>query len=67
MIGALGTILGSAGQNIADFRLGRKGPGETAICLVSLDAAIDDDLLGEVEALPQIRQVKRLVFENVSS
>ncbi len=30
-IGALGTILGDAGVNIANFNLGRVGPGQGAI------------------------------------
>ncbi len=62
MIGALGTILGNAGQNIADFRLGRIAAGETAVCLVALDAPMNDELFAKVEKLPQIRQVKRLSF-----
>ncbi len=62
MIGALGTILGDAGHNIADFRLGRKESGDTAICLVALDAHLPDELFAKVEALPQIESVKRLKF-----
>jgi D-3-phosphoglycerate dehydrogenase len=62
LIGAMGTILGNAGQNIADFRLGRLEAGETAVCLVSLDAPVPDDLFAKVKELPQIRQVKRLSF-----
>lgn len=61
MIGALGSVLGEAGQNIADFRLGRKGDG-TAICLVSVDAPIDDALFEKIKALPQIESAKRLAF-----
>jgi D-3-phosphoglycerate dehydrogenase len=62
MIGALGTILGDAGHNIADFRLGRKDGGGTAICLVALDELLPDDLFAKVEKLPQIESVKRLKF-----
>ena len=36
-IGALGTLLGNAGVNIATFNLGRKAQGGEAICLVSID------------------------------
>lgn len=61
MIGALGTILGDAGHNIADFRLGRKDD-TTAICLVSLDQEIPDDLFKDIESLPHIRNAKRLKF-----
>lgn len=62
MIGGLGMILSDAGQNIADFRLGRVGAGKTAVALVSLDAPLADDVFAKVEALPQINQVKRLSF-----
>ncbi len=62
LIGGLGTILSDAGQNIADFRLGRKTTGDDAICLVSLDAPLSDELLAKVKALPQIESVKRLSF-----
>ena len=62
MIGALGTILAEANQNIADFRLGRHGAGETAICLVSLDEPLSDDLFEQVSNLPQIRDARRLSF-----
>lgn len=62
LIGGLGTILGDAGQNIADFHLGRDRLGGTAICLVSLDAPVADELFRKIESLPQIKQVRRLAF-----
>lgn len=63
MIGALGTLLADAGQNIADFRLGRKEQkGGTAVCLVSVDAAIDDALFKDIESLPHVESAKRLKF-----
>ncbi len=62
LIGRLGMILADAGQNIADFRLGRIKEGETAICLVSLDGPLSDDVLKEVQALEQIENVTRLRF-----
>lgn len=63
LIGGLGTILADAGQNIADFRLGRKEAGQEAVCLVSLDAPLSDDIFAKVEKLPQIQSVKRLQFK----
>jgi D-3-phosphoglycerate dehydrogenase len=63
MIGALGTLLADAGQNIADFRLGRKEKkGGSAVCLVSVDDAINDKLFKDIEALPHIESAKRLKF-----
>ena len=62
MIGGLGTILAEAGQNIADFRLGRLSAGGGAVALIALDRALPDDVFAKVQALQQIRDVKRLKF-----
>lgn len=62
MIGALGTILSDAKINIADFRLGRVGQGQTAIALVSIDGPLPDDVFEKVKAVPQIKQAQRLTF-----
>ena len=62
LIGGLGTILSNAGQNISDFRLGRQESSDVAICLVSLDKPLSDDLFSEVANLEQIRSIKRLSF-----
>lgn len=61
LIGAVGTLLGDAGQNISDFHLGRSKDGE-AVCLVSLENALPDDVFEKVQALPQIKTVSRLAF-----
>jgi D-3-phosphoglycerate dehydrogenase len=61
-IGALGTLLGNAKQNIADFRLGRTGAGDTAVALVCLDGPVSDALLSEIGKLPHIMEMKRLKF-----
>jgi len=62
LIGALGTVLGNAKQNIADFRLGRVDGGDSAVCLVSLDGAMPDAVFKEVSNLPQVKTAKRLSF-----
>ncbi len=62
MSGNLGTILGNAKQNIADFRLGRTEGGDSAVCLLSLDAPLPDDLFKEVSNLEQVKTAKRLSF-----
>jgi D-3-phosphoglycerate dehydrogenase len=62
MIGGLGTLLSGAGQNIADFRLGRVASGGAAVALVALDTAVPDALFEQIKALPQIRQAVRLKF-----
>ncbi len=62
LIGALGTILGNAKQNIADFRLGRVEGGDSAVCLVTLDGPLPDDVFKAVCDLPQVKTAKRLSF-----
>ena len=62
MIGSLGSILAEAGQNIADFRLGRQQASGTAVALVSLDAALPDEAFAKLEALPQIERITQLTF-----
>lgn len=62
LIGSLGTILGNAKQNIADFRLGRTEGADSAVCLLSLDSPLSDDLFKEVSNLPQVKTAKRLRF-----
>ena len=63
-IGALGSIFGELGVNIATFHLGRKDEGGEAIALVEVDEAISDKTLGEIKELPQIVRVDRLQFTN---
>lgn len=62
MIGDLGTLLGKAGKNISDFRLGRKDEKSGAICIVAVDGPVDDELFVQVESQPQITSAKRLSF-----
>jgi D-3-phosphoglycerate dehydrogenase len=61
-IGKLGSTLGDAGVNIATFHLGRTAPGANAICLVSVDQAVSEDLLGKIQGLPSVVRVKSLDF-----
>ena len=41
-IGRLGTLLGDAGVNIANFNLGRSAPGADAIALLQVDEPVAD-------------------------
>ena len=59
-IGALGSVLGQHGINIASFNLGREKPGGDAISLVSVDNEVNDTIIAELEALEQAMQVKQL-------
>ena len=61
-IGALGTVLGEAGVNIATFNLGRVAAGEDAVALVGIDQTVSAPILKRIEALPQVRFVRVLAF-----
>ena len=62
VIGAIGTILGRYGINIASFALGR-GPGG-AVAIVKVDSVADrgpqvtSDVLAEIRAVPAVRQAE---------
>src|SRR5882757_1097300 len=61
-IGAFASLLGDAKLNIATFHLGRVKQGADAIALVEVDGAVPADVLSKVQALPQVKQAKALVF-----
>ncbi len=61
-IGAIGTVLGSAGINIATFHLGRTEPGKDALCLIEVDQPIPDGVLEKVKGLQQVERVRTLSF-----
>jgi len=61
-IGALGTLLGSEGVNIATFNLGREEQGGKAIALVTVDERVEESVLAKVRALPHVVRTSRLSF-----
>ncbi len=61
-IGALGTLLGNEGVNIATFNLGRQEQGGKAIALVSVDDRVEDATLDKVVKLPYVGRAARLSF-----
>ncbi|WP_374763718.1 phosphoglycerate dehydrogenase [Yunchengibacter salinarum] len=61
-IGALGSLLGHNGLNVATFALGRRDNSGEAVALVSVDQPIKDIVLDQVSALAHVRQVKRVSF-----
>ncbi|HEY1706997.1 MAG TPA: phosphoglycerate dehydrogenase [Rhizomicrobium sp.] len=61
-IGTIGTLLGNAKVNIANFNLGRSGPGQDSICLVEVDGGVSDHVLEAIRKLPLVRQANALAF-----
>jgi D-3-phosphoglycerate dehydrogenase len=61
-IGRFSSVLGEAGINIATFHLGREAPGGNAVALIEVDGDLPPEVLAKVQALPLVRQAKRLRF-----
>lgn len=61
-IGALGSLLGDKGVNIATFHLGRAEAGGDAILLTQVDQPLTDAILEAVRSLPHVVQAKSLSF-----
>mgnify|MGYP002712018528 CR=1 FL=1 len=61
-IGALGSLLGHNGVNIATFALGRRIEGQEAVALVAVDQPIPDIVLDQLNALAHVRSAKKLDF-----
>jgi D-3-phosphoglycerate dehydrogenase len=62
LIGALGTLLGDAGINIATFHLGRAKQGGDAIALIEIDEAPSEELLKKVIALEHVVVAQAMRF-----
>ena len=61
-IGALGSVLGDSGVNIATFHLGRHKAAGEAIALIEIDSELSPETLDTVCNLPHVEQVKPLNF-----
>ncbi|MGE0416746.1 MAG: phosphoglycerate dehydrogenase [Acetobacteraceae bacterium] len=61
-IGRFGATVAGAGINIATFHLGRAERGGDAICLVSVDERVPEDVLEMVRTLPLVVQATALSF-----
>jgi D-3-phosphoglycerate dehydrogenase len=59
-IGRLGTLLGNANINIANFHLGRGEKAKGAVALVEADEPVADDVIRAVNALPDVISAKSI-------
>lgn len=60
VIGRVGTLLGSAGINIAEYHQARMQAGEEALATISVDGAISDELMAALAELPDVIQVRQV-------
>ncbi|HEX6589911.1 MAG TPA: phosphoglycerate dehydrogenase [Longimicrobiales bacterium] len=54
VIGRVGTLLGTAGLNIAEYHQARLETGGPALAAISVDGRPDADVLAELAALPEV-------------
>jgi D-3-phosphoglycerate dehydrogenase / 2-oxoglutarate reductase len=62
VIGRVGTLLGTRGINIAEWRLGRDAPGGRALSFINLDNDVPVSVLNELRALPGIAEARVVVL-----
>jgi D-3-phosphoglycerate dehydrogenase len=60
MIGAVGSLLGAAGINIADMDVGRSPRGEAALMVIATDAAVSGDVLERLQAAAGIQSARAI-------
>jgi D-3-phosphoglycerate dehydrogenase len=60
IVGALGTVLGDAGINIATMELSRSAPGGEAVMLMGLDNPVPPEVTARIRALDALRRVETL-------
>jgi D-3-phosphoglycerate dehydrogenase len=61
VIGKVGTLLGKAGINIAQWRYGREARSGRAVSFINLDSGVPKDLLTVLEREPEIHRA-RIVY-----
>jgi D-3-phosphoglycerate dehydrogenase len=63
VIGRVGTLLGNAGINIAEYHQARLTAGGDALAVVSIDSALPGVVGEALRALPELRSVAQVVFD----
>ena len=62
VIGKVGTLLGAHGINIAEWQMGRSGPGGEAVSYINIDTPVGDEALRELRALSTILDVRQVTL-----
>ena len=60
IIGGLGSVLSKHGINIGGMHFGREAVGGLAISLLDVDDHVDDSVIKEVQALPNVISARRI-------
>ncbi|HEX7049417.1 MAG TPA: ACT domain-containing protein, partial [Longimicrobiales bacterium] len=59
VIGRVGTLLGQAGVNIAEYHQARLEPGGDALAVVSVDGTLDAELVDALGRIPEVQEVRQ--------
>jgi D-3-phosphoglycerate dehydrogenase len=62
VIGKVGTLLGGHGINIAEWQMGRSGPGGEAVSFINIDSPVGDEVMRELRALSTIVDVRQVTL-----
>ena len=60
VIGTVGTLLGSYGINIAEWRMGRSEPGGKALSYINIDVPANEEVLSKLRGLSTIVDVRQV-------
>lgn len=60
VIGQIASLLGAAGLNIAEYRLGRDAAGGTALSLINLDSQAPENVLAGLKAMRPVVDVRQV-------
>jgi D-3-phosphoglycerate dehydrogenase / 2-oxoglutarate reductase len=63
VIGRVGTLLGEAGVNIAEYHQARLQAGGEALAAVQIDSSLSSELLEQLCALPEMLDAKQVVLD----
>ena len=64
VIGRVGTVLGGAHINIGSYHQARRsGPGDGALAAITVDQALTNGVLDELQKMPDILQVRLVSFD----
>lgn len=63
VIGRVGTLLGTAGINIAEYHQARLQAGEEAMAAISVDGVVGDEVMAALAGLPDVLGVRQVDLE----
>jgi D-3-phosphoglycerate dehydrogenase / 2-oxoglutarate reductase len=66
VMGAVGTLLGTSGIQVAEYHQARNGDRDECLAIVSIDRAVDGGVLEALQALPDVRAAQQVRLDGVT-